>query len=143
MEELESILTAHDIRPTAMRLLILRTMKEMERAVSLGDLEARLATAEKSTIFRTLTLFLSQHLVHTIEDGSGQTKYALDEDADAEHDDLHTHFYCEQCGHTFCLPELPIPEVTLPDGFRLHSANYVLKGLCPKCASRSRSTSGA
>ena len=57
-----------------------------------------------------------------------------------EWDDLHTHFFCERCHHTYCLRGVPIPTVALPAGFRLHSATYVLKGLCPACAARARSS---
>ena len=69
-------LSLRDIKPTAMRLLILRTMMEMKRAVSVTDLEDKLDTVDKSTIFRTLTLFLSHHLIHGVDDGSGSLKYA-------------------------------------------------------------------
>ncbi|MCD7941165.1 MAG: hypothetical protein LUH50_14535 [Bacteroides intestinalis] len=62
-------LSLRDIKPTAMRLLILRTMMEMKRAVSVTDLEDKLDTVDKSTIFRTLTLFLSHHLIHGVDDG--------------------------------------------------------------------------
>ena len=51
-------LSLRDIKPTAMRLLILRTMMEMKRAVSVTDLEDKLDTVDKSTIFRTLTLHM-------------------------------------------------------------------------------------
>ena len=67
-------LSLRDIKPTAMRLLILRTMMEMKRAVSVTDLEDKLDTVDKSTIFRTLTLFLSHHLIHGVDDGSGSLK---------------------------------------------------------------------
>ena len=73
-------LSLRDIKPTAMRLLILRTMMEMKRAVSVTDLEDKLDTVDKSTIFRTLTLFLSHHLIHGVDDGSGSLKYAVCED---------------------------------------------------------------
>lgn len=59
---------------------------------------------DKSTLFRTLTLFLAHHLVHGIDDGTGSLKYALcSSDCDCEIDDLHTHFYCTHCRRTFCL----------------------------------------
>ena len=74
-------LSLRDIKPTAMRLLILRTMMEMKRAVSVTDLEDKLDTVDKSTIFRTLTLFLSHHLIHGVDDGSGSLKYAVPEAA--------------------------------------------------------------
>ena len=58
-------LSARGIKPTAMRLLILRTMMHTSQAVSLLDLVDMLETADKSTVSRTLSLFLSHHLVHS------------------------------------------------------------------------------
>lgn len=141
-ETLEHILEQRGIKPTAIRLLILRTLREMNCAVAVLDLEAHLGTVDKSTIFRTLTLFQTHHLVHTIEDGTGQLKYALCEETcrcgERHNDltDLHAHFFCERCQRTYCLRNLPVPTVPLPDGFCLHTASYVLKGLCPQCSKR-------
>ena len=56
-----------DIRPTATRLLILREMMRGDEAVSLPDLERYLPTVDKSTISRTLSLFLLNRLVHVID----------------------------------------------------------------------------
>ena len=44
---------------------------------SLFDLEAELETIDKSTLFRTLTLFQQHLIVHTIDDGSGSLKYSV------------------------------------------------------------------
>ena len=60
-----------DIKPTAMRLLILRAMMQFNRAFSLLDLETYLDTVDKSTLSRTINLFLKHHLIHGIDDGSG------------------------------------------------------------------------
>ena len=57
------LLAKRDIQPTAIRILVLRTMMQAGRSVSLLDLETMLDTVDKSTIFRTLTLFLSHHLI--------------------------------------------------------------------------------
>lgn len=142
-EIVEQLLLHRGIRPTALRQLILRTMLEADIALSLSDLEILLETVDKSTIFRTLILFHNHHLVHIVEDGSGHTKYGLCENdchcGEERHvglSDLHTHFNCERCGRTFCLRGLPVPEVDLPSGFHLHTANYVLKGLCPTCSQK-------
>ena len=37
---------------------------------------------------------------------------------------------------TFCFPSIHIPVVDLPEGFRLHSINYMVKGVCRECAAR-------
>ena len=70
-------LVLRDIRPTAIRVLVLRTLLEMKQAMSVSDLEAQLDTVDKSTIFRTLTLFLSHHLIHGVDDGSGTLKCSM------------------------------------------------------------------
>lgn len=130
-------LALREIKPTAIRLLILRTMMQHKEAFSLLDLENDLDTVDKSTIYRTITLFLTHHLIHAIDDGSGSLKYAVcSNDCNCEVDDLHTHFYCEKCHRTFCLKSIHIPMVTLPQGFTVNSVNYVLKGLCADCAGR-------
>lgn len=127
-----SSLKARDIRPTALRVLILRTMAGFDRAFSLADLEEELDTVDKSTLFRTLTLFLAHHLVHGIDDGTGSLKYALcSSDCDCEIDDLHTHFYCTHCRRTFCLRGVAVPQVGLPDGFRPKRSISLSRGSAP------------
>ena len=71
------LLESRQIKPTAVRLLVLSALEKAECALSLSDLEARLGTVDKSSIFRTLSLFLNHHLVHTVEDGSGMLKLSL------------------------------------------------------------------
>lgn len=131
------ILTKREIQPTAIRILVLQAMMQANRTVSLLDLENMLDTVDKSSIFRSITLFLSRHLVHSIDDGTGSLKYAVcGETCACDVEDLHTHFHCEKCNKTFCLKNIPTPVVTMPKGFTLNSINYVLKGLCPDCAEK-------
>ncbi len=128
------------IKPTAMRLLILRAMMSHSEAFSLQSLEEWLQTVDKSTIYRTITLFLTHHLIHAIDDGTGSFKYAVcgdnchcgEEDEDLEQD-FHAHFSCTRCGKTYCLDSIHVPVVSLPMGFRVHDVNYVLKGVCSAC----------
>ena len=128
-------LKKRNINPTAMRLLILKAMTQFNQAFSLLDLENYLDTVDKSTIFRTITLFLAHHLIHCIDDGSGSLKYAVcSNDCNCSVDDLHTHFYCVKCHRTFCFRNIHVPTVKLPEHFTLQSINYVLKGICADCA---------
>ena len=48
------ILEQRGIKPTAIRMLVLKAMMETEQAVSLLDLENKLDTVDKSTIFLSL-----------------------------------------------------------------------------------------
>lgn len=128
------LLHEHGIKPTANRIVIAKALAAGQQPMSMRELETRIQTIDKSNIFRTLTLFREQHLVHTMEDGSDTVRYELcfshDEDED---EDLHVHFYCEHCRRTYCLYDIPIPDVALPHGFQQTSANFMVKGLCSRC----------
>lgn len=122
------------VKPTAMRLLVFRELERSARPLSLKELEERMLTADRSTIFRTLTLFLQHHLIHGIEDGSGALRYELcTSDIHHAHSDQHGHFYCERCQRTFCLHDIPVPQVTLPAGFLPMAISLMIKGICPEC----------
>lgn len=133
----EEKLLSHQVRPTANRELVLRLIAESDRAVSLSDIETALETVDKSTISRILNLFLDHHLLHAIEDGSGSVKYELC-GGKYEHSvqDMHPHFYCEQCHRTFCMQSVTIPPVEVPRSYVVNSVNYVLKGVCSDCAKK-------
>ena len=98
------------------------------------ELEAQLETIDKSAIFRALGAFKEAHLVHVLEESGDGVRYELCHSHDHEHDeDLHPHFYCEQCQQTFCLDYISVPEIPLPEGFKPTSANLMIKGICPDC----------
>ncbi len=123
------------IKPTAIRVLILREMSRGDETVSLPQLERLLPTIDKSTISRTLSLFLLHKLIHTIDDGSGSLKYNVcSDDCECDIGEQHAHFFCERCQRTFCLKQIQAPIVELPEGFQPSSINYVVKGLCPACS---------
>ena len=123
------------VKPTAMRLLIFKTMLFQKQAFSLSSLESELDTVDKSTLSRTISLFHNKLLIHSIDDGSGSIKYSVcKEDCTCELKDQHVHFYCTHCKKTFCLQTISIPKIQLPPQFMLESVNFVLKGLCDSCS---------
>lgn len=135
--ESEHILENAGIRPTPVRMLIVRELANAETPLSGLDLEDRLDTVDRSSITRALALFTEKGLVHSIDDGSASIKYELcHHRGEEEHSDLHVHFHCLDCGRTFCFEDQEIPPVQLPDGFSVTTSNYVVKGRCPECGRR-------
>ena len=123
------------VRVTSIRILVFSALMDAQRTMSLSDLETALETVDKSSIFRTLEIFEKHHIVHSIDDGTGSIKYEVCEGQDeCTVEDMHTHFYCERCHSTFCLKEITAPLVDLPEGFQVHSINYIIKGICPECS---------
>jgi Fur family ferric uptake transcriptional regulator len=130
----EQQLINRNIKPTSIRLLILKTISDKNDAVTIADLEMMLETVDKSTIFRTLTLFQQNRLLHTVDDGSGSLKYALcDDECECLPEQQHVHFYCTRCGQTFCLRDVAVPIISPPKNFSIDSINYVIKGICARC----------
>lgn len=133
-EQIDERLSSKNIKPTAMRELVLKVLTSEKKAISLSELENKFDNADKATLYRTLRTFEANKLIHSIEDGSGSVRYAVcHEKCDCEPEDLHVHFYCSKCKSTYCLTEIPIPEINLPIKFSLETINMVVKGICANC----------
>ncbi|WP_314664095.1 Fur family transcriptional regulator [Prevotella aurantiaca] len=138
-EQILEHLIKHNVKPTANRILIAEAISRYNGPVSMKELETKLQTIDKSSIFRTLIVFSNQHVVHQVEDGNDIVRYELCMSDDEETDsDMHAHFYCEQCQHTTCLHEVDIPEIHLPEGYKLSNVNFMLKGICPECSAKQK-----
>lgn len=133
-QDIISRLESKGIRPTANRILVMKTLMGEQNPQSLSNLERKMVSMDKSSIFRTLTLFLEHDVVHAFEDGRGVLCYELCEEKGAcDHHDGHIHFYCESCQRSFCMEDIHIPSFELPEGFYPHSFSFVIKGECPEC----------
>lgn len=133
-QEIIKRLESKGIKPTANRILVLKTLANESVPLSLSNLERLMVTMDKSSIFRVLTLFLEHDVVHAFEDGRGILNYELcEEDGKCDHHDGHIHFYCESCQRSFCMEDIHIPSFVLPEGFYPHSISFVIKGECPEC----------
>lgn len=131
----EQLLIQHEIRPTAVRLLVARAIMHKSETFSLMDVLEWLPEMDRSSVFRTLRLFSEHQLLHEIDDGSGQCKYCVCRCSENHHLN-HIHFACSKCGKTYCIEDTSIPMVTLPEGFVPHDVEYVVKGICPKCTNK-------
>lgn len=133
-EEAVALLTSKGVRPTANRIIVLKKLYDVHQPMSLKDLELKLLSMDKSSIFRVLSLFLEHDVAHSFEDGRGLLNYELCEHrGECDHSENHMHFYCESCKRSFCLEDARIPDVCLPAGFEARSVSFVVKGVCPEC----------
>lgn len=133
---MNNLLTEAGIKPTPNRMLVLKALHDADAPKSLVELETELQTLDRSSILRVLVLFLDHDIIHAIEDGRGIAKYELCHASHTDDDDMHVHFYCERCHRTYCFEDTVAPRVSVPDGYRVHGLNYMLKGLCPECGTK-------
>ena len=129
----EIFLRRHGIKPTAVRTLVWAEARQQSETFTLADMERWMPTMDRSSIFRALRLFTEHHLLHVIDDGSGQQKYCVCR-CDSDRHLNHVHFTCLRCGKTYCLEDYAIPTIDLPKGFTMEEAEYIVKGVCGDCA---------
>lgn len=134
----ETLLLEGGVKPTANRLLVIRALLASPGPMSLIELETALETMERSSISRVLALLQANDIIHSLEDGRGVSKYEIchGEHTHGTDDDMHAHFYCEECERVFCFEEISAPKIKLPTEFKIRSVNYMVKGLCPECAAK-------
>lgn len=133
-KETTDYLLHHNVKPTANRIVVVKALAESDRPLTMRELEEKILSIDKSGIFRALSLFRDHHIVHVIDGEEGGVRYELCRSTCHEQcDDSHVHFYCEQCHRTFCLTDLALPTIDLPEGYRPTSANYIIHGICPNC----------
>lgn len=133
------IIAKANIRPTSIRILVYEAISELHDTFSLSDLESLLDTVDKSSIFRTLSIFAEHQLIHSVDDGSGHMKYCLCHNhGKCQNEEIHSHFYCESCNKTYCLENNTLPNISLPENFVIKNINYVIKGICATCAKKQK-----
>lgn len=135
MQEADKILVEKGVRITAMRLLVLEALLKQEGAVGLNELEQLLPRSDRITIYRTLRTFSQSGIIHPIENGSAEVKYALCKTfcTAYEHLDRHPHFHCRECNRIFCLESIQIPMLQFPVGYQAEEITMTVKGICLNC----------
>lgn len=88
---------------------------------------------DRATIYRILSRFLEDGVVHEIIADDNKKYFALCEDCEVNHQHHHNHFHfrCLSCGSVECLEEEV--NVNLPKGYRAVGFNGLVSGYCLNC----------
>jgi Fur family ferric uptake transcriptional regulator len=118
-----------------MRQLLLSYFLENRKPLGLAELERAFPKADRITIYRTLKTFEEKGIVHSIENGKHEMKFALCSEhcSPSHHQDDHPHFHCEKCGAITCLESVYVPKMELPKGYILKGVKMNLFGVCEWC----------
>jgi len=134
--EVAEILKRSQLSVTESRTKILDLFRHSNGALAHADIETKTGEQfDRVTIYRTLQTFVEKGIVHTIPTADNSVLYALckDQCSAGHHHDNHVHFICDECGTTYCLDNISIPEVHLPNGFKKLQTDVVISGTCNKC----------
>lgn len=137
INDIPDYLNRKGVKPTPNRILVAKELINASSPISLADLEETISTMNKASIFRVLELFTEKEMVHVIKDGSRSLKYEICPSHHHSISDQHMHFYCEKCDKVYCLEQIAIPHIGIPDSYLVKSMDFILKGICPECRKKS------
>ena len=132
----QDVLKQSGLSLTESRKAILQLFLESNGALEHSVIEKKTKDQfDRVTIYRTLQTFQKSGIVHTVPSSDNVVKYALckNECSEGHHHDNHVHFVCDQCGTTYCLQNIEVPEVKLPKGFRINDIDVLVSGVCKSC----------
>lgn len=135
---IEDLLKSHGLKKTPIRMEMLHLFFKYDHALSASDIEAYMKSDhDRVTVYRALTSFEENGILHKASEDVQGIKYALCSSncPDKTHADMHAHFTCEACHHTYCLEDVRVPEVEVSDSYSISKVNYTLKGTCKQCQS--------
>ncbi len=133
---IQDILKQNGLSNTESRKAILQLFLENDGALEHALIEKKTKEQfDRVTIYRTLQTFQKSGIIHTIPSTDNIVRYALcqDECKEGHHHDNHVHFVCDNCGVTYCLQNIVVPQVKLPTGFMVNGIDMLANGICKNC----------
>lgn len=113
--------------------LLLNEFQKDSRAISTTILIERLKShINKTTIYRVLEKLEDDGILHSFIGSSGIKWYAKCAGCSKhEHNDIHPHFQCLECGKVDCLPvEVSIPDI---ENREVVVSQILIQGKCEGC----------
>ncbi|MDP9046672.1 MAG: transcriptional repressor [Bacteroidota bacterium] len=131
----EELLERHHLKKTSPRLKVLSMLSAKNVATSQPDLERVMSDIDRVTLYRILNTFEEKGIIHKVFDLNGTSNFAMctSDCEENHHHDEHLHFNCTNCKNVYCLDDLHLPPIDLPNGFKPNGFTLYASGLCPKC----------
>lgn len=129
--KVSDILASKDIRPSYIRIRVLKTLIDEKNHLSIDEIYKELIdeipTLSKTTIYNNINLFLENDLVKKLDFGDIETRYEskrLD----------HGHFFCEKCHNIYDIPVVLNEDLpSTLEGFKVNHKDLTYKGICKNC----------
>ena len=130
----KELLISKSLRVTDFRLSVLDIFFSNDNAVSSDQIESSLGSFDRITLYRTLKSFKEKGVIHEIQIGDEDKRFALCEEACEHegHQHNHIHFHCSDCKEIYCLPLENSNYAPLND-FQVSSLEVQATGVCKNC----------
>jgi Fur family ferric uptake transcriptional regulator len=130
------LLKYKNLRVTQPRLSVLGIISDSPVAVSQPELERLLGKeVDRVTLYRCLSVFEEKGIVHKVFDLNGTAAFAMCDASctDHQHTDQHVHFICSKCNQVYCLDDIKLPPLHLPQSYQLDQIGVNAIGVCAAC----------
>lgn len=119
-------------RSGAARRLVVELLAEQSCALTALEIDRRLDSVGRASVYRTLDQLEQLHLVQRVEIGGDAAGYER-----IDNDEHHHHLVCEGCGRLVPFSdrslERAIAAISRESEFEVAAHDVVLRGRCPAC----------
>jgi Fur family transcriptional regulator, ferric uptake regulator len=84
---------------------------------------------DRTTVFRTLNLFVEKKIILRIPAADGINRYLVMQAKTS----VHSNFICNGCKRIIPINMIVQPRVKLPKGFKFQNTEITIRGLCSSC----------
>jgi Fur family ferric uptake transcriptional regulator len=130
------ILSKAGLKKTTIRVALLKLLLQTKNPLTQQEISNSLFDIDFNyvSIYRSLDAFLKAGIVHKVETGDRNRRFAVCSCGSSSH--CHPHFICRSCGRVECLSGLKIPELAgLKPGYIAEEQEIYIRGLCARCSS--------
>lgn len=133
-KELQKILLEHNVKPTYIRLLILRSLNRSDFHPTAEEIYKKMLkeipTISRTSVYNTLNLFCEKGLVAPLFSGI-ETRFEFKKEP-------HHHFLCEKCGKLIDLDiQCTYFKAGQFEGNKVKGLHSCFQGICEQCLQKS------
>ena len=136
VEELAGdILSKSGLKKTSGRIALIKLLLEAQSPLTRQEISENLDDVDFNyvSIYRSLDAFLKAGIIHKVEAGDRNWRFAICSCGSSSH--CHPHFICRSCGKVECLNGLKIPQIDeLKPGYVVEEQEIYIRGRCAQCS---------
>ncbi len=133
--KVRNLLKLNGLTITKSRVKVLQFFLRINKPLSLKTIRLSFKDLDRVTLFRILSVFEKNKIIHAINLENGRKLYALcnyECDNSSNHVHNHIHFHCQRCHEVSCLAIEKFPKLSLSD-YIFKEININVSGLCLNC----------
>ena len=132
------------LKLTQPRILVLAVLLSCDEPLTHQQLESKLKTIDRVTLYRVLECLIEHDLAHKLSGSDRIWRFeACSHHKARKLHHIHPHFHCENCDRFICLDDNVEPHIqlVLPEGFEGKNMDVTINGRCADCNKNQGKTS--